>query len=454
MRLSFIVFCFFSVFLFTECQAINTKSWIESANEPNTDFPIQNLPYGVFKNKNDLGNIRIGVAIGNHVLDLKGSIRENVISDLSEDTINALNKECLNSLMTLDKSEQHLLRQKIIELLAEHSSKLRDNSSLRNKLVIPLDKVDLLLPVEIGDYTDFYASIQHARHIGSIMRPDNPLMPNYKHMPIGYHGRSSSIIVSETPIRWPLGQVLNNEGNPSLELSKTVDYELEMGAIIGKGNAQGYPIALDDANSHIFGFVLLNDWSARDVQKWEYQPLGPFNGKNFASTISPWIVTLEALEPYKTKISQRAENDPSLQDYLSSPSLTTFDIEVEAYISSEKMRNSNTKPLLLCKGNVKDLYWTFDQMVAHHTISGCNLRTGDLLGSGTISGPTIDTLGCLLERVSFKLQPLELPDGSSRQFLEDGDEIILCAYAKKDGLPRIGFGHCSGIVSKNSKVVK
>lgn len=454
MRFDFFALCLITILShFAHIQSdepASTKSWIESANDPSTDFPIQNLPYGVFKKKNNAQKPRIGVAIGDYILDLREALKEGILRGLSKNVFEALKKETLNSLMALDSFQQSALRKKIMDILEQSASELRDNALLKRKLLVPQAQAELLLPVQIGDYTDFYASVHHAKHIGSIMRPDNPLMPNYKHMPIGYHGRSSSIIVSGTTIHWPSGQILGGEGKPTYDLSRTLDYELEFGAIVGKGNALGSPIAIEEAKTHIFGFVLLNDWSARDIQKWEYQPLGPFNGKNFASTISPWVVTREALEPYQIEASPRAKDDPLLLDYLSGPSPTTYSIDLEVYISSEKMRVDGIDPMLICEGNLVDLYWTFDQMISHHTSSGCNLRTGDLLGSGTISGPSIDSLGCLMERTAFKLPPLELPDGSSRIFLEDGDEIILRAYAKKEGLPRIGFGVCSGVVTKKS----
>lgn len=426
----------------------SSSSWIDSANESSTDFPIQNLPYGVFTVKNNPDKTRIGVAIGEYVFDLHAAIENNAFPDFNTQLKKALTQENLNTLLSLDKSQQHLLRQKLTEILSENSD-LKNDQTLRNQLLIKQSQVDLLLPVHIGDYTDFYASIHHAMHVGSIMRPDNPLMPNYKHMPIGYHGRSSSVIVSGTSIKWPQGQILNQEGKPIFSLSKALDYELEMGAIISQGNPQGNPIPLDDTEGHIFGYVLLNDWSARDIQKWEYQPLGPFNGKNFASTISPWIVTKEALEPYKIHVLPRSDEDPTLLPYLSSQNLTSYPIIVEAYLSSDKMRKENKSPLLICQGNFAELYWTFEQMVAHHTSSGCNLRTGDLLGSGTISGTSSDSLGCLLERIAFKMDPLQLPDGTTRKYLEDGDEIILKAYVQKEGYPRLGFGECRGIVSNS-----
>lgn len=427
---------------------ISQKSWIESANDPLNDFPIQNLPYGVFKFQKKFPEPRICVAIGNYILDLKGCVDANLLNGINYKTRSSLQKEALNEFMGLDKAEHLLLRQKITTLLKNDVPTIRDNPNLRHTLLFSQSDIELLMPIQIGDYTDFYASIQHASHVGSIMRPDNPLMPNYKHMPIGYHGRSSSVVISGNPIAWPSGQILTKDGIPVFSESLSLDYELEMGAVIGAGNIQGNPIALSDAQNHIFGFVLLNDWSARDIQKWEYQPLGPFNGKNFATTISPWIVTIEALKPFQQPSLARSENDPPLLSYLTSPSNLTFDIVVEAYLSSEKMRDCNMTPLLICKGNLKDLYWTFDQMVCHHTISGCNLRPGDLLGSGTISGSTIDSLGCLLERVAFKLKPLELPDGTLRNYLEDNDEIILHAYAEKDNYPRVGFGVCRAVISK------
>ena len=427
------------------------KSWIESANKGPTDFPLQNLPYGVFNPKNSKENPRIGVAIGDYILDLRGCVEEHLFDELSADLLLALQSQHLNALMKIEDEKLFLLRAKITELLDKHSFVVQNNPVLKKKLLFLQADVNQLMPIEISNYTDFYASMHHAMHVGSLMRPQNPLMPNYKHMPIGYHGRSSSIIINGTAVVWPYGQFLNDQGNPQFGLCNLLDYELEMGIVIGKGNNLGSPIKLQDAKEHIFGFVLLNDWSARDIQKWEYQPLGPFNGKNFATTISPWVVTKEALKPFEVKTIARGENDPPLLDYLDSKNLTTFDIYVEAYISSEKMREANIEPLLICKSNVKDLYWTFDHTICHHTSSGCNLMTGDLLGSGTISGPTEDSLGCLLERIVFN-QLLSLPDGTTRKYLENGDEIILRGYAKKEGYPRIGFGECRGVVLKSKQI--
>lgn len=423
------------------------KSWIASANDPTSDFPLQNLPYGLFNFQNK--SPRICVAIGDYALDLKACADAGLLDDIPEYTRQTLQKDILNDFMALDAEQHVLVRQRIIELLQDDTSTIKNNLILRNRLLHLRSDIEMLMPVQIGDYTDFYASIHHALHVGSIMRPDNPLMPNYKHMPIGYHGRSSSVVVSGASVFRPSGQTLNKDGVPVLSSSQSLDYELEMGAIIGKGNLQGSSIVVQDAQSHIFGYVLLNDWSARDIQKWEYQPLGPFNGKNFATSISPWIVTAEALKPFQKTIV-RGEKDPQLLPYLDQKPNLSFDVIVEAWLSSEKMRNLDMEPILICKGNASELYWSFDQMVCHHTAGGCNLRTGDLLGSGTISGAAEDSLGCLLERIAFKLPSLELPDGTSRNYLGDGDEIILRAYTEMENYPRIGFGECRGIITRPS----
>ena len=423
------------------------KSWVESANSPSTDFPIQNLPFGVVKKLNAPGDFRIGVAIGDYVLDIKACIQERLLDDVDQKSKAALQETSLNAFMKLGQKHWSQFRESITKLLESDNSYV--TSSLKSKVLILQSEVQLKLPVEIGNYTDFYASIHHAMHVGSSLRPDNPLTPNYKYMPIGYHGRATSIVVSGTEVAWPKGQILGDDNKPRLDFSQAVDFELEMGAIIGEKNPQGTSIGIDKAADHIFGFVLINDWSARDVQKWEYQPLGPFNSKNWATTISPWIVTRETLQPFQVPISARDKSDPPLLDYLSPKNNMALNVVVEVYLSSEQMRTSKIKPLLICKGNFAEMYWTFDQMVAHHTVTGCNLQIGDLLGSGTISGPSKESLGCLLERVALKMEPIHLPDGTSRQFLEDGDEVILRAYAQKDNYPRIGFGECRGKVLKN-----
>lgn len=446
--LSHLFLCCFGVISFQTMDAINPalKSWITSANESFNDFPIQNLPYGVFKKGN---SIRIGVAIGSDILDMKGCLEANLLDHLDQQCKYAFRQKSLNALMKLDKNKQEAIRNCIKDLLVEGSIAIAGDEKLRRKLIIPQKSVQLVLPFEVGDYTDFYASIHHATHVGSLMRPENPLMPNYKHMPIGYHGRASSIVVSGTNIVWPFGQFLNKDGVPVWNQSQALDYELELGAVIGKGNPLGDSISINDASEHIFGYVLLNDWSARDIQKWEYQPLGPFNGKNFATTISPWVVTSEALSSYSIPREVRHKDDPPLLDYLKPNEHTALNIIVETYILSDLMKRDNIEPLLICHTSFSDMYWTFDQMISQHTSSGCNLRTGDLLGSGTISGLESNALGCLLERKALKLGPLQLPDGTSREYLEDGDAVILKAYAQREGYPRIGFGECRGVVFKN-----
>ena len=299
----------------------------------------------------------------------------------------------------------------------------------------------MLLPVAIGDYTDFYASVHHATNVGSMFRPDNPLLPNYKWLPIGYHGRSSSIVVSGTPVRRPSGQTKDDASPaPVFGPSKRLDYEMELGMFIGPGNDLGEPIAVGSALDHVFGFCLVNDWSARDVQTWEYQPLGPFLAKSFATSISPWIVTLDALEPFRTRAFERASGDPEPLPYLRDD--VGYDINVEVWLRTKKM----SEPVRLSRGNFRDMYWTVAQLVAHHTSNGCNLRPGDLLASGTISGPEKDARGCLLELTWRGTEPIQLPTGETRRFLEDGDEVILRAYCEREGVPRIGFGECRGVV--------
>ncbi len=300
---------------------------------------------------------------------------------------------------------------------------------------------EMLLPVRIGDYTDFYASIHHATNVGSMFRPDNPLLPNYKWVPIGYHGRASSIVVSGTRVRRPHGQTRDDANAPPVfGPSKRLDYEMEVGFFIGRGNALGDPVPVGDALDHVFGFCLVNDWSARDIQTWEYQPLGPFLAKNFATTISPWIVTLDALEPFRTNAFVRADGDPQPLPYLRDD--VGFDITVEVWLRSAKM----SEPIRLSRGSFRDMYWTVAQLVAHHTSNGCNLQPGDLLASGTISGTAKDSRGSLLELSWRGTEPIELPTGETRKFLEDGDEVILRAYCEREGYARIGFGECRGVV--------
>jgi fumarylacetoacetase len=306
------------------------------------------------------------------------------------------------------------------------------------------------MPFQIGDYTDFYSSIFHATNVGSMFRPDQPLMPNYKYVPIGYHGRASSIVVSGTDIKRPHGQNRSDAEKPPVFIPvKNLDYEMELGFFVGKGNELGQPINIKDAEEHIFGMCLVNDWSARDIQAWEYQPLGPFLAKNFATTISPFVVTMDALAPFRTPAFERDPDDPQPLDYLSDENNQKFgglDINLEVYIQTEKMRGEKIEPFLISRSNTKDLYWTVGQMLTHHASNGCNLRTGDLIASGTVSGREKDERGCLLERTWRGTEPIDLPNGETRRFLEDGDEVIMKGYCEREGFRRIGFGECRGRV--------
>jgi fumarylacetoacetase len=346
--------------------------------------------------------------------------------------------------MSLGTESWSALRRRIASLLdAEHTA-----GELRSRVaasLVPMRDATMLLPAHIGDYTDFYASIHHATRVGRLFRPENPLLPNYKYVPIGYHGRASSIVVSGEPIRRPGGQVRVGNAEPTFAPSQSLDYELEVGAFIGAGNKPGEPISIDEAEDRVFGLCLVNDWSARDIQSWEYQPLGPFLAKNFATTISPWIVPLQALEPYRVPVPARPPADPAPLPYLTSSAARSdaFDLTLEIHLQSEKMREKGSAPMLVGRGNLRDLYWTIRQLVTHHTCNGCNLRPGDLLATGTISGPAEGSEGCLLE-MKHRATPLTLSSGEVRVFLEDGDQVTFRAWAQKGELPRIGFGECTG----------
>jgi fumarylacetoacetase len=413
------------------------KSWVASANTGTSDFPVQNLPYGAFRRKGSNESFRPGVAIGDQILDLAALAAAKPFEGQAAEALAACASDSLNALMALGQAHWSALRLAL-------SRALREGAALRNvvePLLVAQADAEHTTPARIGDYTDFYISVHHATAIGKQFRPDNPLLPNYKWVPIGYHGRSSSIVVSGTPVKRPHGQTRDDQNAPpTFGPSKRLDYEMELGMFIGPGNPLGQPIAASDALSHVFGFCLVNDWSARDIQTWEYQPLGPFLAKNFATSISPWIVTVDALEPYRTKGFERAEGDPAPLPYLADD--TGFDITVEVWLRTQKM----TEPVRLSRGNFRDMYWTVAQLVAHHTSNGCNLQPGDLLASGTISGTAKESRGCLLELTWRGTEPIELPSGEIRKFLEDGDEVILRGYCERDGLPRIGFGECRGVV--------
>jgi len=424
------------------------KSWVASANDDDTDFPIQNLPYGVFRRRHSDEAFRVGVAIGDQILDLtsaRGSGAFAQADALARRALEAAASSTVNDLMALGQPAWSALRLALSRALRLDAPQAERLASA----LVPQSEVDYAVPARIRDYTDFYTSIHHATTVGKQFRPDNPLLPNYKWVPIGYHGRASSIVISGQAFRRPLGQTKAPTAEvPVLGPARRLDYELEVGVYIGAGNALGEAVPITDAESHVFGFGLFNDWSARDIQGWEYQPLGPFLAKNFASTLSPWIVTLEALAPYRQPWTRDAA-DPQPLAYLDSPALResgAFDVALEVYLSTRQMREQNLPPERLSQSNFSDAYWSVSQMVAHHTVNGCNLQPGDLLGTGTLSGPTPASGGSLLELSSGGKQPLTLASGETRSFLEDGDEVIFRGHARREGFVRIGFGEARGEV--------
>lgn len=421
------------------------KSWVESANRPETDFPIQNLPFAAFRRAGSTEAFRGGVAIGDQILDL-GALHElRLVSGSAADPLAACTKPALNDFMALGADAWSALRG-VLSRLLRHAAP--EAATLRAAL-IPRANAEFAVPARIGDYTDFYASIYHATAVGALMRPDNPLLPNYKWVPIAYHGRASSIRVSGQEFLRPRGQIKPSGGSdPQLLPTRRLDFELEVGVFIGTGNPLGSPVTIDHAEQHVFGLCLLNDWSARDVQAWEYQPLGPFLAKNFATTLSPWIVTLEALVPYRSAWTRTA-GDPQPLPYLDSPQVRrsgAIDMQLEACIETAQMRAAGSPPHRLSHSNFRHSYWTVAQMVAHHTVNGCNLEAGDLFGSGTQSGPAAEEAGSLLELTVGGKQPLTLSSGEARTFLEDGDRLTLRGWCEKPGHARVGFGEATGTV--------
>lgn len=426
------------------------RSWVQTANLRGADFPIQNLPFGIFRRAGTREAPRVGVAIGAAILDIAACLAAGLFDDDSaaRTAATACAMPTLNELMSRGPSARRALRQALSALLADSVAAHR--RQIAEHALVPQQEAELFLPAQIGDYTDFYASVHHATNVGSMFRPDQPLLPNYKWVPIGYHGRASSIVVSGTPVRRPVGQRKGpNDEVPSVGPSRSLDYELELGAFVGTGNALGEPIPMAQADDHLFGLCLLNDWSARDLQAWEYQPLGPFLAKNFASSISPWVVTLEALEPFRAPLAPRAEGDPAPLPYLTDRADQErggFAITVETWLRTARMQEAGEPAVRITQGQATDLYWSMAQMLVHHASNGCNLRAGDLLGSGTISGPSPESRGCLLELTWRGAEPITLPNGESRAFLHDGDELQITAFAERDGAVRIGFGVCTGVV--------
>ena len=423
------------------------RSSLASANQRGGDFPIQNLPFAVFRVRDSAEPFRGGVAIGDQVIDLARLSQAGCLKGLALDAAKAGAQTTLNALMAMGPAAWSALRHGLFGLLQADAG-----ASVQQAVqacLVPQSQVEYTVPAHIGDYTDFYTSVHHATNIGKQFRPDNPLLPNYKWVPIGYHGRASSIGISGQSFARPKGQLKAPDAEvPVLAPSKRLDIELELGIFIGQGNVQGEPIDIGDAENHVFGICLLNDWSARDIQGWEYQPLGPFLSKNFASTISPWIVTLEALAPYRVPFV-RAEGDPQPLPYLDSAANRaggSLDIQLQVGLQTRRMREAGQPDAQICRTSYRHAYWTVAQMVAHHTVNGCNLQPGDLFGSGTLSGPTLDQAGALIELTQGGKNPIALPNGENRTFLEDGDAVVLRGWCEKSDAARIGFGECRGTV--------
>lgn len=421
------------------------RSWVASAQAAGHDFPIQNLPFAVFRRAGRDESWRGGVAIGDQIVDLAAVAASGVFSGLAAQAVQAAAQDKLNALMALGAPAWSALRLALSRALRDGAP---EQAALQTALV-PQAEAEYDVPARIGDYTDFYTSVHHATNIGKQFRPDNPLLPNYKWVPIGYHGRVSSIGVSGQAFPRPKGQTMApGAAEPSFGPCKRLDIELELGIFVGAGNPQGEPVVMGQAEQHVFGICLLNDWSARDIQAWEYQPLGPFLSKNFATTISPWIVTLEALAPYRVAFT-RPEGDPQPLPYLDSAANReqgAFDIQLEVGLQTPRLREAAQAAAVICRTSYRHAYWTVAQMVAHHTVNGCNLQPGDLFGSGTLSGPTLDQAGALIELTQGGKNPLQLPNGEQRVYLEDGDAVVLRGWCEKPGAARIGFGECVGTV--------
>lgn len=443
----------------------NLRSWIESANDPKTDFPLQNLPLCVRLVQETVdGETEVFsspcVRVGNMLIDLNLLAASEATPEGDEDWEDVLYGDVFET----ETGLWSRVRPKLQKLLLADNASLRE-SKHRNDIVVPAAEQTLIVPAQVEDYTDFYASVFHATNVGSMFRPDNPLLPNYKHIPIAYHGRASTVCPSGTPVRRPVGQTMPADGaaQPNFGPCKLLDYELEVGFVLGRGSDHGEPIDIARAEEHILGLCLVNDWSARDLQKWEYQPLGPFLAKSFATTVSPYIVTLDALAPFRSPAYTRPEGDPTPLPYLSSDENTQaggVDITLEVYIASAKMREQKMEPVKLSTGTFRDMYWTIAQMLTHHASNGCLMQPGDLLASGTVSGTARDARGSMLELTwdgdpfatppvvvpGTQRTPITLPTGEDRKFLADGDEVIIKGFCEREGFRRIGFGECRGIV--------
>lgn len=429
--------------LINETHGAGLRSWVESANAADCDFPVQNLPFASFRRQGSAEALRCGVAIGDQIVDLAAVAAAGLFPGDAAVAAEAGAQPQLNALMALGQPAWSALRLALSRALREGAS---EQAALQACL-LPQAEAEYGLPARIGDYTDFYTSVHHATNIGKLFRPDNPLLPNYKWVPIGYHGRASSIGISGQAFKRPQGQTLApGASEPQFGPSQKLDIELELGIFIGSGNAVGEPVPITEAEDHVFGICLLNDWSARDLQAWEYQPLGPFLSKNFATTISPWVVTLEALAPYRVAF-ERPAGDPQPLPYLDSPAnrqAGSLDIQLEVLLQTPAMRAQGQDGAPIVRTSYRHAYWTVAQMVAHHTVNGCNLQPGDLFGSGTLSGPTLDQAGALIELTSGGKNPIALPNGEVRRWLEDGDSVVIRGWCEQPGAARIGFGECVG----------
>ncbi|MBK4999088.1 fumarylacetoacetase [Pseudomonas sp. S31] len=421
----------------------NARSWVEHANG-HSDFPLQNLPLGIFSRPGEAP--RCGVAIGDAILDLEAVLAAGLFEGPARSAVEATRGGALNAFFALGREARVALRERLQVLLGEHSE---HQDALAPALHRASD-CQMHLPAKVGDYTDFYVGIQHATNVGKLFRPDNPLLPNYKYVPIGYHGRASTLRPSGTDVRRPKGQTLPaGHSVPTFGPCARLDYELELGIWIGQGNAMGQAIDIAAADQHLAGLCLLNDWSARDIQAWEYQPLGPFLSKSFITTLSPWVVTAEALAPFRCAQPARPQGDPQPLEYLldaKDQAQGAFDIELEVLLLTQRMREQGLPAHRLALSNTLNMYWTVAQLIAHHSVNGCQLQPGDLFGSGTLSGPDAGSYGSLLEVTEGGKHPVELASGEVRKFLEDGDEVILRARCKRDGVASIGFGECRGTV--------
>lgn len=411
------------------------RSFIEVSED--SHFPIQNLPFGCFRPLKG-GVPRIGVPIGDWIIDLSILDEEGIFKNTMVEGLRVFHQPCLNPFMAMGASSRRQIREVVSTLLKSDNPKLRDDAELKERVLIRSDKIELLLPVEIGDYTDFYSSKEHATNVGIMFRgKENALMHNWLHLPVAYHGRASSVVVSGTEIRRPWGQIKTDDSeSPQRTPTRLLDFELEMGFFIGSGNVLGSPIKISETMDHIFGMVLVNDWSARDIQKWEYQPLGPFLGKNFATSISPWVVTLEALSPF---LVEGPRQEPPPLPYLQNDQNLTYDIHLEVYLQGKNMKEG----MCICQSNFRYLYWNIQQQLAHHTVNGCNIRPGDLMASGTISGPQENSFGSMLELAWRGTKPLKFSNGEERIFIQDEDVVSMRGWCQGEGY-RVGFGEVSG----------